>query len=370
MNEEVILQSEEGSTANSKAVDRAFGSENRNRLIDRYFQEPGRGSINPGTAWQHVYRLLLWSDPTTGLAHCYESDKSQPGKPWYSRSLAFHDWVCTGLDVAPGALAQEIDWLFIQACADLAAAMLRREKALAHASSRQRESYKGRGFPEPGADPELAGIIKGELDAYLASEPSEGVWHTLTQKVRQFLAVQNKRKNLVGEGFEDALAQIVRRACDVPEGAVRTRCLLYEVPGFNRARQGGKENKVDLAIVQPSMRTIVTAKWSVRADREKQFPTEYEEYCNAESENKKFQYVFVTNEFDPARLMRACEVLFRNSPMFDHVVHINTEALRAAYGELPGDDARATRSRRRVIEHIESGRLISLERWLTLLSGH
>ncbi len=92
------------------------------------------------------------------------------------------------------------------------------------------------------------------------------------------------------------------------------------------------------------MRTIVTAKWSVRADREKQFPTEYEEYCNAESENKKFEYVFVTNEFDPARLMRACEILFRNNPMFDHVVHINTDAVRAAYGEMPGEHRPLTHS--------------------------
>jgi hypothetical protein len=367
MDEEEILQPEAGSTASSKAVDRAFGAENRNRLIDRYFAEPEREKISPVTAWKHVYRLLLWSDPTTGLAHCYESDKSQPGKPWYARSLAFHDWVCTGLGVEPAALAQEVDWLFVEACADLTAAILRREEALAQTAARQRKGYEGRGFPEPGADPELAAIISGELGAYLMSQPPESSWRSLTQKVRQFLAVQNKRKNLVGEGFEDVLAQIVRRACNVPEDAIRTRAILYEIPGFNRAKLGGKENKVDLSIIRPSMRTIVTAKWSVRADREKQFPTEYEEYCNAESANAKFQYVFVTNEFDPARLMRACESLFRNNLMFDHVVHINTEAVRAAYGELPGD-GRATRSRKSVIEHIESGRLISLEQWLALLS--
>jgi hypothetical protein len=28
------------------------------------------------------------------LAHCYETDKSQPGKNWYSRSLAFHELCC------------------------------------------------------------------------------------------------------------------------------------------------------------------------------------------------------------------------------------------------------------------------------------
>jgi len=68
---------------------------------------------------------------------------------------------------------------------------------------------------------------------------------------RHRVAVQNKRKNLVGEGFEDVLAQTVRRACKVPQDQVFTRSLLYEIPGFNRAKAGGKENKVDVAIVRP-----------------------------------------------------------------------------------------------------------------------
>lgn len=359
------MSDELGLLQDAAAVERAFGAENRNRLIDRYFGAPGREEASPATAWRHVYRLLLWSDPTTGLAHCYESDKSQPGKPWYSRSLAFHDWVCGELGVAPSALAEEIDWLFIKACADLATAMLRRESRLAELARSQREGYDERGFPEPGSDPELAALIRQTIAHYLADEPPESVWHAVTQKVRQYLAVQNKRKNLVGEGFEDVLAQTVRRACRAPDDQVLTRALLHQIPGFNRARHGGKENKVDLAIVRPSMRTIVTAKWSVRADREKQFAAEYEEYCNAEAANQKFRYVFVTNEFDPARLMRACEALFRNNLMFDHVVHINTDAIRSAYGTVP---ERADDSRRRVLQHIEGERLISLERWLTLLS--
>ncbi|HEV7248178.1 MAG TPA: hypothetical protein VGN93_14450 [Shinella sp.] len=369
MEEEEILLSEQVATAEKEAVERAFGAENRNRLIDRYFGTSTSEGVTTKNAWQHVYRLLLWSDPTTGLAHCYESDKSQPGKPWYSRSLAFHEWICAKLGAEPGALGHEIDWLFIKACADLAEAMLRREARLAEVAAQQRLPYRNRGFPEPGADPELAAIIYDTLGPYFAREPEEDIWRAVTQKARQFLAVQNKRKNLVGEGFEDVLAQVVRRACGLAEASVRTRSLLYEIPGFNRARQGGKENKVDLAIIRPSMRTLVTAKWSVRADREKQFPTEYDEYINAESENRKFQYVFVTNEFDPARLMRACENLHRNSLMFDYVVHINTDAVRATYGDLSRARDNSGNSRRRVIEHIERGRLISLEQWLTALSG-
>jgi hypothetical protein len=81
------------------------------------------------------------------------------------------------------------------------------------------------------------------------------------------------------------------------------------------------------------MRTLVTAKWSARADREKQFVVDFNDYVAAESDGKPFHYVFVTNEFDPARLMRACEKLAVNAPMFTHVVHISTDAVRATYGK-------------------------------------
>ena len=335
-------------------------------LIDRYFVDAANEAVTPANAWQHVYRLLLWSDPTTGLAHCYESDKSQPGKAWYGRSLAFHDWLSKAFEVEPAELAHEMDWLFLRACADLANVVLRREAQQAEVAARQRAPYDGRDFPEPGADPEVEQVVREALTPFLHDEPPAETWRSLTRQVRQYLAVQNKRKNLVGEGFEDVLAQTVRRACNLPADKIRTRGLLYEIPGFNRARYGQKENKVDLAIVRPTMRTLVTAKWSVRADREKQFPTEYEEYCNAEALNQKFDYVFVTNEFDPAQdRCRACEVLFRNNLMFDYVVHINTDGLQAAYGEQARRDTASSWGR--VLHHIDTGRLISLERWLALL---
>src|SRR5687767_10201821 len=81
------------------AVTRAFGSENRARLLDRYFDRAG--AVTSANAWLHVYRLLLWVDRTTALAHCYESDKAQPGRAWYARSLAFHEWVSDQLEVTP-----------------------------------------------------------------------------------------------------------------------------------------------------------------------------------------------------------------------------------------------------------------------------
>jgi hypothetical protein len=344
--------------ASSGSVKAAFGAKNRSRLIDQYFAGQG-GRIDAASAWAHVYRMLLWTDQTTGLAHCYESDKCQPGKGWYTRSLAFHDWIATALDSSPAALAEEIDWLFRKATSDLAAEVLRKAAALAIVAAKQRQPYENKGFPKPGEDPELVSIVKEVLGEHLAREPSAEKWQLLVQRIRQYLAVENKRKNLVGEGFEDVLAQVVRRACRAPD--VHARRILHDLPGFNRARRGEKPNKVDVAIIRPAMRTLVTAKWSVRADREKQFTTDFSDYVSAESDGKPFEYVFVTNEFDPARLMRACEKLAVNAPMFTHVVHISTDALKATYG------AAQEPSMRRVLGFVDSGRLISLERWLELL---
>src|SRR3970040_1235966 len=93
-----------------QAVARAFGAENRSRLLSRYFE--GAGNVTSVDAWQHIYRLLLWIDRTTALAHCYESDKAQPGHPWYARSLAFHSWVSDALHTAPANLGRHVDWLF------------------------------------------------------------------------------------------------------------------------------------------------------------------------------------------------------------------------------------------------------------------
>lgn len=345
------------------SIKSAFGAENRARLVNAYFANQHDDNITPNQAWAHVYRLLLWVDQTTGLGHCYESDKSQPGKRWYARSLAFHDWVSTALGTSPGELAQHIDWLFLRAAEDLAAYVLSRAAKVVAKGGTQRKPYEGRGFPRPGDDPELVAIVKDVLGSYFGSEPPPEVWDRLVQRVRQYLALDNKRKNLVGEGFEDVIAQVLQRTCRRDDMQVFTRRALHELPGFNRGRTGDKPNKVDVAVIRPSTRTLITAKWSVRADREKQFVTDFTDYVNAESDRKPFEYVFVTNEFDPARLMRACEQLVGNALMFKYVAHISTDAIKATYGQS-GDEKGEAASMKRVLQHIDDGRLISLEQWL------
>ena len=221
-------------------------------------------------------------------------------------------------------------------------------------------------MPNPGEDPELILIIREVLGDHITGDIPPAVNQLLVQRVRQYLALENKRKNLLGEGFEDVLASIIRRADGGAALDVRSRQVLHELPGFNPARRGDKPNRVDLAIVRPGggLRTLVTAKWSVRADREKQFASEYAEYVQAEADRRPFEYVFVTNEFDPARLMRACEALAANTYMFTSVVHINPDAIRATYGATPTEESMG-----KVLQHIDAGRLIGVDRWIQLLTG-
>ncbi len=341
----------------------AFGAKNRARLLDQYFSD--HSLRKAADAWKHVYRLLLWIDQSTGLAHCYESDKTQPGKHWYPRALAFHDWVAKTLNASPHQLANEVDWLFRRATLDLAKYVLANQARVIARAKEQRKPYEGKGFPEPGEDRELISIVQDVLGDYLGQEPPEEKWRELVQRIRQYVSLENKRKNLVGEGFEDVLTSVITHAAPKNSLDISARRILQTVPGFKNQKTGDKPNKVDVVVLRPrdGKRTLVTAKWSIRADREKQFPAEFSGYVNANSNLKPFDYVLITNEYDPARLVRACEAMAANAHMFAHVVHINTDALKATYGNSPEDSMKS------VVDYISAGRLTNLGDWITTLNS-
>lgn len=338
------------------AVERVFGSENRRRLLRRYFDTTG--TLAPETAWQHVYRLLLWVDRTTALAHCYESDKAQPGRPWYERTLAFHDWLSTALGVPPAELGDAIDWLFREAISDLTNQAVTSRSA---AYDKQRSPYIGRGFPEPGEDPELAGIIRDTLSQWFSQRPPDEELRKLTRRIHAHLNQENKRRNLVGEGFEDVIAAVISRLTAANPLMIRNRALLHDLPGFHAPAPNEKSKKVDLAILGNSQRTLVSAKWSIRADREEQFLSDFEAYARLESAGQNFSYTLITNEFDAARLKAACERRRQNALLFTHVVHINPEGVLAAYGSSGRGAANDIRA------HVQSGRLTDLTTWLGIV---
>lgn len=338
-------------------MERAFGADNRRRLIEQFLEE--HEPVTPQNAWSLLYKLLLWINRTIGLAHCYESDKCQPGGRWYGRSLAFHDWLATQFDVNPGDLGSHIDWLFKCAVADLTrrSTVDRVSKA-----TRQRAPFERRGLPLPGEDAELVDIARETLSDYLRYEPPPEAWHAFTSRAYSHFYLENKRKNLLGEGFEDALAAVICRLQTTPELRVGNRLLLGDIPGFRHQGATEKPKRVDLVIADRSgdRRCLVTAKWSVRADREEQFGTDFDAYVRVNS-GRPFDYVLVTNEFDAARLKAACEKLAGNAPLFTSVVHVAPAAVARVYEE-------ATRGAATDLQRlIEAGRLVSLEQWLAAL---
>lgn len=345
------------STNAQEAVTRVFGAENRARLLTRYFEAVG--TVTSGNAWQHVYRLLLWIDRTTALAHCYESNKAQPGRAWYARSLAFHGWVSQALGVHPGDLGERVDWLFREAIKDLASRALVVRTAAYQA---QRLPYEGRSLLEPGEDPELVAIVKEVLGQWLNAEPPEEEFRKLVRRIHVYMTQENKRRNLVGEGFEDVIAGVIMRLPFSGGLKIRNRALLHDLPGFHPPPPNEKAKRVDLALIRGNQRTLVSAKWSIRADREEQFQSDFEAYARLESAGEDFAYTLVTNEFDAARLRAACERRRQNSLLFTHVVHINPEGVLAAYGNTDQGSIKAVRA------HLDSGRLMSLRAWLEMLN--
>ncbi len=345
---------EVGGAYEAKLIRAAFGAANRNRLIGQFLA----GSADP--AWMSVYKLILWTDKTTGLAHCYESDKCQPGKNWHARNLRFHDWVATSLGCEPGEVVGNIDWLFRRVADDYANFMVQRYRQLLERAAQQRAPYAGRGFPEPGDDPEIVALIRQELSEHLTGTPTVDQWRALATKIRDLISVENKRKNIVGEGFEDTLANIIARADGLDRFKLFTRSMLHDIPGFANRRANEKPVRVDLALVRATdqHRIMVTAKWSTRADREEQIKTDHQKYIAAESLSDTFEYVMVTNEFDPARLKRACEWTSGNSKMLHRVVHISPAALRAVYGDRPES------TMAEVVRYIDNGRIVSIDDWI------
>lgn len=318
-----------------REVERAFGAENRQRILDRYFSDYP-GTINPRDAWKHVYRLLLWINPTIGLAHCYESDKCQPGRPWYGRSLEFHAWVASQLGVPPLDLHEQLDYMFRAALPDL----VHRETAQRmEAARKQMNVYPPGTMPQPGDDPELVEVVEQALDVDLSGRVE--TQRSLAGAVRAHLAVENKRKNLLGRGFEDALADVMRRSLS-DEWTIRTRVGLREVPGFTAQGVDLERAEIDLAAWTASgERLVVSAKWSVRADRERQFESDFDDYVKA-NVGGPFQYVLVTNEFDAARLFSAATKVRGSAYLFDSVVHVSTVAVLRAYKSSIGADPPTT----------------------------
>lgn len=334
-----------------------FGQPARLALIDSYF---GDRLVQPGEAWKDIYRLLLWADATTGLAHCYESDKAQPGRPWYRRTLAFHSWIATSFGVAPVDLADELDWMFRQVIKQVADEETAKRQVLEQKALDQIAEFS-RPMPVPDDDPELRDIIEPLL-ADGQFRPSAETIRYVLRRVRAHIASENKRKNLLGRGFEDVLAGVINRLNIPQRPRIGTETPIQAIEGFRAPREGAKDEKVDLHAITPNgRRVLVSAKWSVRADREKQMLFDFRTYVDCNQRREPFEYAWITNEFDPARLVANATSTEGNQWLFDAVVHVCPDALRVVH-EL--DDEHLPPTRARLKELLSEGRIIGLGDWL------
>jgi hypothetical protein len=346
-----------------------FGKESRVRILRQHFAVAGE--VTPATAWQFVYRELLWIDGSTGLAHLYESDKAQPGRTWYDRTVAFTDMLCARFgNISREQLKQELDQLF-RAClnellASQAATAEARELVAALVMEPEQrdllepaaEVLEAIADVEPAAHVPDADLV-GQFTALLAQRTPlatpevEALARDLVAKARFYYTVERKRQNVLGEGFEDLLHLLLTRVANVPDAAIRVRKKADQLPGFATSVARRIESP-DIAIVQGERTAVLASvKWSLRHDRQKQLSDELDCYVSLLSQPQFPQYVLVTNEYDPGRLVNVVERLQSGGHHVDRVYHMNLELLLGALGRHAGV--------RDLQGLVDDGRLRSLE---------
>ncbi len=306
-----------------------FGRETRVRVLNEYFDQAGK--VTEENAWEHVYRCLLWENVSAGLAHIYDSNHMQPGGGFHSRAVRFTDLLCEKLGTDKQGLFDQIDYLFKGCIAEFKRQLREQPQLLEERKVQDSELF--------------AAIWKILTDEGIADERAEKVAANIEQVSRDFFTLGNKRKNALGEGFEDLLEILLQRVSNVPAGRIGLRRGVSKLPGFRRSPirpQGSRrEPKPDIAIFEGDITHVIcTAKWSMRQDREQQFLSEYNAFQANKVQSTELQYVLITNEFDTARLSNVARAMpgGLGGYIFHQIYHINhlllQETQQAQIGEV------------------------------------
>lgn len=345
-----------------------FGRSTRLRILQEYFAQAG--TVSAQNAWEHAYRLLLWLDERTGLAHIYDSNHMQPGGNFYARAVRFTEALCRAWNVERRDLGKHIDILFKGCVKELMDQEAGATEPEASAIAKQAEQEDAEESGLELDDTELVDIIMSLLDeaGFGRTTQTAHVAREIEQRAKVFFALGNKRKNALGEGFEDLLEYLLTRVANVPTARIRVRTSISELPGFKRAspvsgRSGKTERlpKPDIAIVNDHITyAIITAKWSMRQDRETQFAHEYDAYMKNKVQSTDLQFFLLTNEYDVARLNNVA----RAQPgaggyLFHTIFHLNPTLLQ----ETQADKIREVEG------WIKAGRIASLQDFLSTMAA-
>jgi hypothetical protein len=157
----------------------------------------------------------------------------------------------------------------------------------------------------------------------MQDEPPDKKFRDLAKRIYVYVTQENKRRNLIGEGFEDVVTAVVGRLPLSIRIGTRNRSLLHDLPGFHAPPPHEKAKKVDLALLWKNKRVLICAKWSIRADREEHFSSDFEHYTRLEAARQDFEYVLVTIGFDAARLKAVCKRRRQNTLLSIHGVDLN-----------------------------------------------
>lgn len=325
------------------ASDSPFGKKSRVQILERHFKE--EGTVTAETAWKFTYRELLWTDGSTGLAHLYESDKAQEGRPWYRRSVIFTDRLCEEFGgITRAELKKQIDRLF-RACLDklvktqdssgeeqeiitaLAAPEATAEvpgeivEAAAEAQADAPEAY----VPDADLVADFAALIGERLGK--ADRQAELLARKLVARARLYFTVERKRQNVLGEGFEDLLQLLMIRVSRVPKDHIEVRKRADKLPGFAHESTRERVEAPDIVILGDARTDLLTSvKWSLRHDRQKQLSDELDCYVSLLSQDSFPRYALITNEYDPGRLINT-NGLNRRGQGVDAIYHVNTSLL-------------------------------------------
>lgn len=324
------------------------------RVLEAYFADAGEVTI--ANAWEHVYRCLLWMNVGAGLAHIYDSNHMQPGGVFHARAVRFTELLCARWGIESRVLPGRIDILFKGCVAEL-----RRRQQAGEATSVETVDSE--------TESELISAIAALLAKEGLKDERAGLLARRIENLSEdFFTIGNKRKNALGEGFEDLLHILLRRVSRVPADKLKLRKPVSQMPGFRRAppRQKGEKRKrephPDIAIVEGEItHVITTAKWSMRQDRETQFQSEYSAFQMNKVQPTELTYALITNEFDIARLKNVASAMPGGAGgyIFHTMYHVCLPLLRETHSD-----------RFREIEPwVGTGKLKSLSDYLTEMQG-
>ena len=207
---------------------------------------------------------------------------------------------------------------------------------------------------------EFASLLREK--ASMQEAPARELAATMVAQARYYFTVERKRQNILGEGFEDLLWLLATRVSGVPSDAIRLRKKADALPGFAAQHTRERIEKPDLAFVLAGRTDrLVSVKWSIRQDRQKQWSDELDCYAALLSQPVAPKFQLVTNEYDPGRLLNAFALSSRRQLPLDCIYHVNLGLLKVALSDHP--------TWKSVKQHAEAGRLRSLEQWLRELQG-